>query len=150
MIRALGGVLAAAVACAPAPVARGPAAPAAPMAEQAEPAPSAAAAPKDPLPAAVERTVGLFEAIAAIEPTVACPAAAATIDRLRTERADALRIVDEAARDNRAAQLDALYQRAAARLSAALDQVDRLAQRCDGDPAVNAALGRLGGEQKVP
>jgi hypothetical protein len=103
-------------------------------------------ASKDPLAAAVERIVTLYEAIATLPPATTCGEAAASIDRWTSERAAALAQVRDAAQGEQAELVDGLFHDASPRLSAAIRAVDTLAARCASEPAMTAALTRLSTE----
>ncbi len=104
-------------------------------------------APKDPVAAAVEASVVLYEAIAALPTAGSCPETAATIDRLVGARAAALVAVRDAARGTRSAEIDGLFAAASERLRAAVVAIDALATRCAAEPAVATALDRLATEE---
>jgi hypothetical protein len=100
---------------------------------------------KDRVPVAVEDSVRLYEAIGRLAPGMSCAESAAAIDRLIVERGAALRTVRTAARDRRRDQVDARFVDAAGRLGSALAAIERLAVRCDAEPALAAALAQLEG-----
>ena len=99
--------------------------------------------PKDPLAAAVERIVTLYEAIAKLPPAGSCHDAATAIDQWTGERVAALAQVREAAKGSQAQLVDGLFIDASPRLSIAMKAVEELATRCSTEPAVGAALARL-------
>lgn len=101
---------------------------------------------KDPLAAAVEQIVALYEAIATLPPASSCGEAATSIETWIAERQDALVQVRDAAQGPQAPLVDGLFHDASPRLTASLRAVDQLATRCASEPAVNAALARLSTE----
>lgn len=101
---------------------------------------------KDPLAAAVERIVTLYEAIATLPPAGSCRDAAASIDTWTTEHAPALAQIRDAAQGEQAALVDGLFHDASGRLTDAMQKIDQLAARCASEPALGAALARLSTE----
>lgn len=101
---------------------------------------------QDPLAAAVERIVTLYEAIATLPSATTCGDAAVSIDRWTTERADAMAQVRDAAQGEQAELVDGLFHDASPRLSAAMKAVDTLATRCASEPSMTVALTRLSTE----
>jgi hypothetical protein len=99
---------------------------------------------KDPLAAAVEQIVVLYEAIAKLEGP--CREVAAAIEGLIGERTGALAQVRDAAQGAQAALVDGLFHDASPRLTASMQAVELLSTRCVSEPAVNAALARLSTE----
>ncbi len=116
--------------------------PAAPDASAAEPPPP----PPDPLLAALDAQVALYEAIAALPSGAPCRDAAVAIERLVGERAGALTEVRAAAIGERRGEVDRRFEALSPRLAAAAIAIDALVQRCAGEAAVAIALGRLAGE----
>jgi hypothetical protein len=119
------------------------------------PAPDAGATPaadpttgdaKDPLAAAVEQIVTLYEAIATLPAGGSCRDAAASIDAWVAERTAVLAQVRDAAQGAQAALVDGLFHDASPRLAAAMTAIDGHATRCTAEPAFGAALTRLSTE----
>ncbi|HUQ03180.1 MAG TPA: hypothetical protein VM261_11845 [Kofleriaceae bacterium] len=101
---------------------------------------------KDPLAAAVERVVTLYESIATLPPGGSCRDAATSIETWTVERAAVLVQVRDAARGAQAALVDGLFHDASPRLAAAMTAIDGHATRCASEPAFGAALTRLSTE----
>jgi hypothetical protein len=101
---------------------------------------------KDPLAAAVEQIVTLYEAIATLPAGGSCRDAAASIDTWVAERTAVLAQVRDAAQGTQAALVDGLFHDASPRLSAAMTAIDGHATRCTAEPSFGAALTRLSTE----
>lgn len=101
---------------------------------------------KDPLAAAVERIVTLYEAIATLPPAASCKDAATSIDQWTKERAGALAQIRDAAQSEQAALVDGLFHDSSGRLTDAVQKVEALATRCASEPALGEALTRLSTE----
>lgn len=101
---------------------------------------------KDPLAAAVERIVTLYEAIATLPPAASCNDAATSIETWTKERADALAHIRDAAQGQQAALVDGLFHDSSERLADAMQKIEALATRCASEPALGEALTRLSTE----
>ncbi len=92
------------------------------------------APPKDPLPAAVERLVQLFEVIAALPPAPSCEQNRAAARTARADYRDAVTLVLQA-RTERPVELEALWSAHQTRLTAAWLALQRWP--CEGADAID-------------
>jgi hypothetical protein len=122
----------------------------APGASPATSPPAVVEPPEDPVPAAVEASVTLYEAIAALPAARSCRETAAAVARLVEARLASIATVREASRGERRAEIDALFGAASARLGAASAAIDDLIARCSDEPSLATAIGRISSAEASP